>query len=466
MNVSSVCDGRFALESLDFQCMVRVWISNEQQRSGFGSGKLFSQTHRVYSEFDISAMFRKLQDRISSAAHSAWNSWSESDSQRLQSLGFSEVQARSALESCNGNVDQAANLLITGSLPNGHSIQASTPIESEEDAQLRQAMDASRIEMEQQQQSRRPPTRTAAMNKAAEAALRRHEAPSAKKTTKQSKDTVLSATQRIDTATFDAAAPTTIPRSAAVLRDYHPDVKLIPKLQDKSTEEQILRTADRLRTFPAAVDVLYKVLTTLRDDPVNPKYQRLSCQTAGYQKTIQPAVGAEDFLRAMRFYKDSQQWILQGFDAALLYLGISALEQTMATTEYIDTKKQQAFEKQVCSLLDATVTAEEHGARASHLRRCPSEPQSGALVTIELSAQNKIQRRFDGDDTVEDMLHWLASACGTAIYEKVAITKEWNLMDRNQKVLTVIDTTKQHLTLQFVGCWPSGRLALTHQTPN
>lgn len=400
-------------------------------------------------------MFRKLQDRISTAASSAWSSWSETDLQRLQSLGFSEAQARSALESTNGNVDQAANLLIAG---NSAPIQASTPIESEEDAQMRQALEASRIEIEQQRH--RPQPRTAAMNKAAEAALRRHEAPR-----KGSKKSNASASMGMK-ASANSTAPSTIPRSAAVLRDYHPDVKLIPKLQDKSTEEQILRTADRLRTFPAAVDVLHKVLTALRDEPNNPKFQRLSCQTAGYQKTLQQAVGAEDFLRAMRFYKDSQHWILQGFDAALLYLGISALEQTMTTTEYTDTKKQQTFEKQVSALLEANVSSEEQVARAKHLRSCPSEPQSGALVTIEVSAQDKIQRRFDGDDTVEDMLHWIASVWGTAIYEKVAVTKEWYLMDRNKKTFKAIDTTKQHLTLQYVGCWPSGRLVLTHHSPH
>lgn len=403
-------------------------------------------------------MFRKLQDRLNTAAASVWNAWSETDLQRLQSLGFSEAQAQSAMAACNGNVDQAANLLIAGNSSNDHqAIRSASAIYDDEDMQLRQAMEASRVDMQQSQDEARRQRRTAAMNKAAEAALRRNE-PSSKK-----KD--MNGAQSSNAAVLVAASvPSIIPKSAGVLRDYHPEVKLIPKLQDKSTEEQILRTAERLRTSPAAVDILHKVLTSLRDDPTNPQFQRLSSQTSGYQRTIQPAVGAEDFLRAMRFFKgDSQYWILHGYDPALLYLGISALEQTMQTEDYIGTKKNLAFEKEVANYLNAAISAEEQSARATHLRLCPTEPKSGAFITIEMSLQTKIQRRFDGDDTVGDMLHWMASAVGTAIYEKVVTTQEWCLTDRNQKTIAALDTSKPHLTLQYVGCWPSGRLFLTYQ---
>jgi hypothetical protein len=410
-------------------------------------------------------MFRKLQERLSTAAASAWSSWSETDLQRLVQLGFSHDEARSAMDACNGNVDEAASLLLARNMgPNDQTFRAASAIESDEDEQLRQAMEASRtMEMEQQQARRH---RTAAMNKAAEAALRRNEPTSKKQAANggpKSNTPKAAVASTSSSPPESESAPSTIPRSAAILRDYHPEVKLIPKLQDKSTEEQILRTADRLRTSPAAVDVLYKVLTALRDDPTNPQYQRLSCQTAGYQRTIQPAVGAEDFLRAMRFFKDGgQYWIMNGYDPALLYLGISALEQKMQTTEYLTTKKELAFEKEVAAILGAAVSAEERAARGAHLKKIPKEPSSGPLVTIEVLAETKIQRRFDADDTVADMLHWMASAVGTTIYEKVVTKREWSLTDRNQKTFAALDMSKQHLTLQYVGCWPSGRLFLTH----
>ena len=50
----------------------------------------------------------------------------------------------------------------------------------------------------------------------------------------------------------DAPKPTVVPArplrtKSELLRQHHPDVKLIPKLQDKSIEEQILRTVDRMK---------------------------------------------------------------------------------------------------------------------------------------------------------------------------------------------------------------------------
>merc|ERR1719329_923694 len=70
----------------------------------------------------------------------------------------------------------------------------------------------------------------------------------------------------------------------------HPNVKVPDKLSNKSKEEQILRTADRLKTSPQALDTLYKTLKTLQS-------------TAGYQKNLGKAPGAEDLLLAMNFRK-------------------------------------------------------------------------------------------------------------------------------------------------------------------
>ena len=75
-------------------------------------------------------MFRKLTDRIASAASSVVSP-EERNVQRLTAMGFGADQARQALQASNGNVDRAAERLL-GSAPG-----------PTEEQQLQQAMQAS-----------------------------------------------------------------------------------------------------------------------------------------------------------------------------------------------------------------------------------------------------------------------------------------------------------------------------------
>jgi len=283
--------------------------------------------------------------------------------------------------------------------------------------------------------------------------------------------------------------------SSAILRAHHPDVKLIPKLSDKSVEERILRTADRMKSFPAAVDTLHKALTAVQNDPDSDKFRRIDTTSAGYQRSVAPATGAADFLATMGFQQQHQQQkhylVLHRplYDPALIYLGISALQQTRLTPEYVTAKQELVFVKEVQAMMlnnnnNKNLSAEEKQKRAAWRQQCPKEPAPGrgALMQIEFlgsgsgislvatddppptttTTTTTLRRRFDGDDTLQDVVHWLGATMGKTLLERLE-SGAWCLTDLNRAgagaVPVPLDLTRLgHHTLQYIGCWPSGRL--------
>ena len=393
-------------------------------------------------------MFRKLTDRLSSAASNVLGT-EDPNVQRLVQMGFDAPSARNALEASGGNVDRAAELLLSsGAGASSMITTAATPAattsshHSSEEETLRRVVEES-YRMEQERQTKndtaaatttttkasRKAVRTAAMSKAA-----------------------LAAEQRANGVV-----------SAKVgLSHTHPDIKLIPKLQDKSKEEQVLRCADRLKSSPQAVDTLYRALTAVQKDPDNPKFRKIDKTTAGYQRSLVNAPGAEDLLKAMNYRVHGTQSLMldRGMvDPALLYLGVSALEQTKLTDEYKQSKAKIAFAKTIQQVRHSADASEAEAIkRAALMAKCPTEPAEGrgALVQV-IMAEETVRRRFDGDDTLQDILHWLGGH-GSVIPEKI-MSREWSLVDLNRYPMAPIDCqANQHHTLQYIGCWPSGRL--------
>lgn len=439
-------------------------------------------------------MFRKLQDRVVAAASNALgitavtsnNENEMSTVQRLQALGdYTVAEVESALNAAGGNADRAAELLLSQQRTRTRNNNDTDRMD--EDMELQRALQQSLEVQEQQQQL---PPRSDIMNQAAAAALRRAEMSKANISSKKKKlmtgNSPAVTSKTTNTQKFAApidqkekvvpAQP--IRTKSQLLRQHHPDVKLIPKLQDKSTEEQILRTVDRMKNHPAAVDTLYRALTMIYNHPEDhTKYRRIDTSTPGYQRSVANAPGTADFLRAMKFHNEhyhnnSPILVLSEpmYDPALIYLGLSALEQIKLTSEYISAKKQLVFMKDVTALLETTTTNNKPAASPEkvqhqnhYLSLCPKEPSEGrgALLQIHITDSYTIRRRFDSDDTITDVLHWIAGTVGTTIYQRI-IENIYCLIDVNHTHRIPIDVSgpARHYTLQYIGCWPSGRLQL------
>ena len=244
----------------------------------------------------------------------------------------------------------------------------------------------------------------------------------------------------------------------------HPKVQVPTKLQDKTKEEQLLRCADRMKSYPRAVDTLYIVLTSIQKDPDNDKYRKIDKNNAPSLSSP----GAEDMCLAMNFVKRNPTTLVllrDRVDPALLYLGISALDATRQTPEYVDAKRELQFQKAVRAMFSQSDSSEAEAiARATFMAKAPAEPSDGrgALVQVKI-ADETVRRRFDGDDTLDCILNWLGGHA-SGIPSKV-LSREWSLVDINHYPRAPIDCEEnQNKTIQYIGCWPSGRLEIVPST--
>jgi len=270
------------------------------------------------------------------------------------------------------------------------------------------------------------------------------------------------------------------------LGQTHPHVKVPTKMSDKSKEEQIMRCANRLKPHVTAVDTLLTVLMGVRDRPGDERYRKIDRNNANYAAHVRERPGAEDLLGAMNYRRirstaagreaDELRLERHLVDAGLLYLGISALEQTRLSPEYREARRLRGFHAEMRriggmngdALASAGMSESDTAARLQFLSRCPREPPEGrgAVVTVILGEEServpggRVSRRFDGDDTLEDVLNWLGGCYGPELLERLR-GEEWRLCDVNKYPVSPLDVEGSRTkTLQYLGLFPSGRLGV------
>jgi hypothetical protein len=392
----------------------------------------------------------------------------------LTSMGFNATQAKHALEAFDGNLERATNYLLS---------------EQDDQSQLQNAMEQS-VAVASATSHRKPddngsrsaggrPKPSAASLRAGQAAATRAENASrrfganGKLIAKKQEHTVdRNNISNITSSSYPSneSSPFVGTTTKKVIKN-HPNVKMPTQMKDKSKEEQILRCAQRLAPHPFAVDTLLRAFTFIRKNPNMDKYRKIDRSTNGFQSSLQGKPGAVDLIYAMNFESragptndSSSDLILRRsrVDDALLYLGISALEEIRKSEEYISSKQSIAFEKELKQIQNGQHVSEDEEIlkRAALISKLPSEPSSGAGTLVQISlGEEKIMRRFDGDDILKDVIHFIGTH-GSAIPEKIK-AREWCLVDMNQYPVVPIDTDdNMHKTLQYIGCWPSGKLAL------
>lgn len=439
-------------------------------------------------------MFRKVNDFLNCSKGSNGSNGNGNASssfqrkvEQLQGMGFDKIQAQNALEATGGNIEEATHHLLTNQSVLNSNLDLNLDSEQQQQQQTSTSASAS---ASASSAAAAAAVRSAASIRAGQAAANRASAAPTNKFSRRPTGT----TRKGTTKSKGSAKSSNTNNKNTHFEPTH-NIKIPKKLSSKTKEEQILRCTQRLAPYPLAVDTLLQAFTHIKSDPNNLKYRKIDTMSAGYKRVLEGVPGALDLIHAMNFVERGGSYVSVGRDGggyspkdliltservdhALLYLGTSALEEVRNTSkEYKDEKRRIAFDRDIKKILQGSHVNGEHEEslelvkRAEYLSKVPSEPQNGAgaLMQVTFGKQNEgqgqgqdtniLSRKFDGDDILQDVLHWLG-AHGSTIPQKI-LSRDWSLVDLNRYPLVPIDVEgNMDRTLQYIGCWPSGRLEM------
>merc|ERR1719410_291515 len=365
---------------------------------------------------------------------------SNSDLKTLMDMGFNVDESRQVLDVTNGDVSQAASLLLSNTTLTSTTVSTqpvratTTTSKSSYDSDLQHALQES----------------LQTVNKGGEI----------KQSTKRKQNLsnyqeVLKMKQAIQ----ESLKMKSIENTSTSRVRY----KVPPQLQDKSKEEQISRCISRMQPYPGAVDSLIFALTKIRDDPANQKYRKIHIKSSGYQETLANVPGIEGLLLALNFYKNGNDFLILdrlNVDLASFWLAISMLEDvTTSSKEYMTSKKKIQFHRTIQEMLTSNTT--KNNILSHKLSSEPDSTQNSSTIQIYFSDSVVRKRKFYPDDTLEDILYWIGTI-SHEILQKIT-AKEWCLIDRDTSPCSLVHTDNNKTlkkTLQTLGWWPSGRLQI------
>jgi hypothetical protein len=386
----------------------------------------------------------------------------------LTELGFTEDQARVALQMASGNVQRAVHFLL-------------------ENAQAAAAVSAGPTKRQPAAPAPRAPAPAASGDRALEAALDASRREAAAETKRRAE--ARQAEQAVTAASAPAAArrhPFSILRggsasaaAAAAERRLAGQSGGVPRppppaphsrgggaaaaaatarfaMPAASTAEQKVQScAARLSSHAVAVDTLLVSLERAIASPNDERCRKVSLSNPTFHTRVGSVPGGVEFLMAVGYQPMHDHLVLQHRDPALLWVGKAALQEAQRSLAYMHSKEAAQL-KAALSLSSSEYAAEEARRRASFLARVPEEPPEGAAGTALLclhvgDAQH--WRRFESCCTLEDALNFARSLPGTPLGSALTLC---NVTLRPAVRLDA--STQRGLTLQRLDLWPTGHL--------
>jgi hypothetical protein len=374
-----------------------------------------------------SVLERMGQVRSSGAAAEGGSASDAAKLQRLLHMGFDESPARFALHECRGDVQAAIEMLFaggTGSAGGGGAGGARSV-----SGGLREV----------------------------EADLRRQRAAAA-------------AEQRGAPRSGPARAGATAPASVSVSGASAGAQSQSPSKKDKeerSLDKQAERLATAMSETPEAVDMLVLVLRTIAQHPGEAKYREVKTTNARFRDTVGRAGSAGTAMLELAGFSRAGDWhVLRGAaeDPARLFTCRSALEAAQGSARYLLARDRAAFE----AALQASVgtAGEEEERRKAALRpRVPAQPEAGRAGTTRVTVfcgEDVLQRRFNSDDVVRDIVHWLGAEHRSVIPDRLLGDRSWELVNKTVYPPHVLELSDKELgqTLMAAEMWPGAELVV------
>lgn len=239
-----------------------------------------------------------------------------------------------------------------------------------------------------------------------------------------------------------------------------------PKSRPKATMSIFDGPLEELaRGESAAIDTLTYVLTTLRDDPTNPKFLSLKTSNPRFKETLgrtdRAKRASEMFLFNIGF-ECQGEWvaIAPTFDRLRLKNAIAALHRIAKTEAYLESKRISDFNR-VLEESQATADDEERNRRLRFEKLLPLIPEQGAAgttrITVDVSKGSpSLTRKFHSDDTLTDVIHFVGS--NRSIVATKLLDDSWRLIDETLLHTRKMTKADQGKTLHALGLWPSATL--------
>lgn len=203
-----------------------------------------------------------------------------------------------------------------------------------------------------------------------------------------------------------------------------------------------------------AVDILITSLARALEHPNDEKYRKVNPSNPTFARTVGATPGGIELLWAVGYENVHGHLVLQKRDAALLWLGKSALEAVRSSSSY-QASKEAAHLDQALNLSGQEYEQEDARRRAEWLKRVPEEPAEGAagnaLICVHVG-DKQVWRRFESCNTLEDLACFVRSLPGVPV-RGLTLT---NVTMSPPAPLSL--DSQQGLTLQRLDLWPTGHV--------
>jgi hypothetical protein len=235
--------------------------------------------------------------------------------------------------------------------------------------------------------------------------------------------------------------------------------------------QRIDKAVTQLAEHPPVLDVLLTSLKKAIADPGLKRIRKIDLNDSVYRNTVADAPGGTDLLLACNYAPDGAltelgslgHLVLQRYDAALLGHAITALEEAQGSETYLLVKQRLSNEHAEAVARVAEEEAKQ-AKRAAHLAQVPAEPEQGGTVygtssvsqiDIQVSGENKVSRRFESQDTLVSLEHFIRGLSGTPDGPDAELVVE-DVTTHPPKALDL--ETQAGETLYALGLWPIAQI--------
>jgi len=231
-------------------------------------------------------------------------------------------------------------------------------------------------------------------------------------------------------------------------------------------DERISKACVTLAPQAEAIDILLASLTKVKKDPTNERFRKVNVNASGpFKEKVASVPGGVELLYSVGFQPMYGHLVLQSLDPSLLEHALACLDSARTTDAYLSTKARKLNAK---AAEEARKKREATAAikRAEFLAKVPPEPNaehggsvhSTWVLTFTVGGERVARRKFESDNTLEDVLNYVRSLSSVPVD---ALVKLDNVTTAPFRHLDPTDKRSSTASLYALDLWPMGTVGIT-----